>query len=368
MLLLLTATAALAATCDAKALTTALNDAAPSQVGKAYAELVACDPKAAATATSGAFARMLPGDHAVTGLVAAIGAGQAEAARGWVKALESADRSATVKSLGRQCAQAGVPAFFVDSAAAFADKFWTDRWYGGLAECRDRGVQELLRAKVTSGTSDRTQFLGVLETYSRNLGKDAMPTLVSLLGTVTDADLQTFVVGAFADVVRADPGSSAAAVSAILAAAPTLTDRGVEQARTTLTTLGAEQESDALVAVRYKSALQPDGGLLYGLWVTEVATCKKGDTKIEVHYAPVSGRAVTWPDQFPERAAPIVESFEADLAARCKGTSTVEVITPKAPFANQDAYKAWVRENLSTVTKAHLDVKVKELEHEAAGI
>ncbi len=364
MLLLLPAFVS-ASTCDVKALTTALAEASPLQVGNAYAALVACDPGTASSAAA-ALSRMLPGEPATAALVVAIGAGQLKPAQSWLAGLESSDRSASVKALGRQCDQAGVAGFFVASATDLPDAFWKDRWYGGLEGCKDKAAQELLRARITSGNYDRTQFVGVLETYCRNLGRDAMPTLISLLGTLRDVDLQTYVVSVFADVAATDPNAVSGAVDAIVAAAPGLGDGAVDQARKTLYALGAEEEADGLVLVRYKGSIQPDGGLLYGVYLKEVATCKKGDVRVEVHHAAISTRGTTWPDQVGERAAGVIDSFDAELGSNCKGTSKIDIVTPTAPFTNMEAYQAWARENLSASIKAHAELKVKELTHDPA--
>ena len=72
-------------------------------------------------------------------------------------------------------------------------------------------------------------------------------------------------------------------------------EKAVEQARITLTALGDERASDTLVVVRYKSLVQPDGGLLYGTVVVEVAACKNGKYQQVLHLAEVQETAPACP-------------------------------------------------------------------------
>lgn len=360
--------AAPAPTCDVKGLSKTLTEAAPAQSGKAFADLAACDPAAANKAAPDAFKKILAGESGDAAVITAIGVGAGQAVREWVNVQEPDDRSRTISKLGEKCDQKGVPAFFLDMVKAIGDKFWTDRWYRGLDECRDPAIQELLRARISAPGGDRTLFFGVVEVFSRNLGKDAIPTLKAAALAEKDPEMATYLVNAFADATGvgsaagANPEAVALAVAALNEIAPTLPAKAVDQARTTLLTLGAEADSDKLAAVRHKDVLQASGGLLYGVITAEIATCKKGDTQIALHMAQINDRGQTWPDQLADRIKESIgTTWKLDLGARCKGTSKTETFTPAAPFKDTAAYQVWVDATVRELQKKTPDVKFKNV-------
>ncbi|MDP2307890.1 MAG: hypothetical protein Q8P18_17830 [Pseudomonadota bacterium] len=355
-----------AASCDVKGLSKALVDAAPNQAGKAFADLAGCDPAAAKAAAPEAFKKILAGDSGDAAVVVAVSIGAGESVRSWVNAQEPDDRSRTISKLGEKCDQAGVPAFFLETQTALGDKFWTERWYRGLDDCRDPAVQELLRARITDTSGDRALYNGVLEVYARNLGKNAIPTLKAAAAAEKDAEVSGFIIDAFTNASgvgrEGGPDQEAVklAVASINEVAPLLPEKTIDKARTTLLSLGAEADSDRLAGIRYKNMMQPSGGLLYGVFTTETATCKKGDVKVVLHHAPVNEAGRTWPDQVNERIQPaLLGNFDLDLAKSCKGTGTNETATPPAPFKDAAAYQAWVDEMIREFQKKNPAVKAK---------
>jgi hypothetical protein len=365
------ATPSAKAACDAKALGKALTEAAPNQTGAAFADLAACDAAAAAKAAPEAFKKILSGDSGDAAALVALRVGAGETVRGWITAMEPADRSRTISKLGQKCDQPGVPAFFTDTHKAVGDKFWSDRWYRGLAECRDPGLQALLRDRVSAPGSDRTLFFGVLEVYSRNLGPDAVPALKTALQGQQDPEIASYLVKAFEDAagVGTPAGMNAdvakAAIAAIVEAAPALPAKAVDQARLTLLSLGTEPDSDKMAVHRFREVAQASGGLLYGLVATEVATCKKGDTRVTIHTAQVNEGGRTWPDQLEGRVKdPMNVAMKLDLAASCKGTGVVEMATPVQPFKDAAAYQAWVDKTIEELQKKHAGIKIKVIPEE----
>jgi hypothetical protein len=301
-------------------------------------------------------------------VIAAIKLGAYPVVRDWFAAQMPDDRAAAIKALGQSCDKTNVPAFFVDTEKTLGPKFWEDRWYRGLVTCRDASVQGLLKGAVEKGSSDHSEFASILEAYSRNLGAGAIPELETLLGNTKDPELATFIVNSFPDaagvgsVDGANPDAVKQSVAAIMKVAPTLPDLALDQARKTLLALGSEADSDRIAGMRYKAALQPNGGLLYGVFTTEVATCKKGDVKVVTHHATIADTGHTWPDQVGERIDPAVKAgFKLDLAASCKGTGTVTSVTPDAPFKDQAAYQAWVAEQQKDAAKKNPGVKIKDI-------
>lgn len=365
------ALAAHAQTCDVKALTQALTDAGPAAAGKAYADLAACDPKAGMNAAPDAFKRLLAGPNGDAAALAAVKIGAWQPVRDWIPTLEPDERSRTINKLGQTCDVKEVPAFFVESAKVLGDKFYTDRWYAGLDECRDAAVRELLRAEVARPTRDAIRFKSVLETYSRNLGPDAVPVLEALLADHKEPETSSYIVESFADAAGvgsaagANPDATAKAVAALVKVAPSLPTQAVDKARPTLLALGAEIESDKLAAVRYKDVAKADGGLVYGVVVAEVATCKKGDKRVQYHHAQVLDTGHTWPDQVADRiGADLAGNFELRLAESCKGTGTVKTVTSPTPLKDTAAYNTWIDATLKELQKENPVQKAKVEPHD----
>lgn len=365
------ALAAQAQTCDAKALTKALAEAGPASTGKAFAELAACDPKAATAAAPEAFKRTLAGPNGDAAVLAAVKIGAWQAVRDWVPSLMSDERSSTINKLGQSCDVKEVPAFFIDSAKVLGDSFYSDRWYAGLDDCREASVRELLRAELAKPVKDPIRFKSVLDTYSRNLGADAVPVLKALLGDQKNPELATYIVESFADAAGvgsangANADATGKAVAAIQEVAPSLPGAAVDKARQTLLALGAELESDKLAAVRYKDVAKADGGLTYGVVLAEIATCKKGDTKVQYHHAQLLDTGHTWPDQVGDRVGgQLAGAFELKLAESCKGTGTTKVVTSDVPFKDNGAYQAWVDARLKELQKENPVEKAKVVPHD----
>lgn len=357
--------------CDAKALGKALTDAAPQQVPEAYMALAACDAAAARAATAATLPRMVSGDKANEAAVAAIKAGAGKEVRAWVDGLLSDERGSVLGALGHACG--GTPevqTFFLDTAAATGEEFWTKRWARSLAECRAPSVQAWLVKEfdtiTTQNMRDQTRFLSVVEITARNLGEAAVPKLKDLLSKTTDEERQAYVVNAFADaagvgsVAGTNTKAAEAGIAAIVSLAPQLGNKGLEQARTTLTALGDERASDEMAGFRYKAVKQSDGTLLYGLVVVENASCKNGKTQQLVHVGEVRDPGQTWPDQLPAKAEAAARSaWELNLGEKCKGESKADFRVPAEPFADAKAMKKWVDEQIEIANKTAADKRAR---------
>lgn len=347
------------APCEAQ--TAALAEAAPQKVAAAFVELAACNAGLAKAAAATAFPRILAGKEADPAVVAALKLGAADTVRGWMDGLESDQRSAAVSALGESCAVAEVPAFFL--AVSATENFTRQGWYKGLDDCRVPEAQALLKTRIQGSAGDRALFSNLLDVYGRNVGVEAIPFFEQLLVGQNDPELATYIVSSFgAAAGLGQPGGASTdaatkAIGAITKAAPTLPAKAVEQARNTLKALGAEQQSSAMAKYVHKEGLQADGRLQYGVFVTETATCKKGDTRIVAHHAPVLIMDA-WPDEVGERVKAAVETFGFDLAEKCKGTGS-NAVTTSPPLKDAAAYQGWVAEQLKELGKAQPAVKPK---------
>lgn len=359
-LLLALSAPALAQDCDLRAAQADLKAATPTGVPTAYQALADCDAGAAKKAAPGALEKVLPGREGNAVLKTAIQVGADEAALEYIDGLQSDERSKAVASLGTACnASEEVAGFLTDTAKAKGDAFWTERWYRSLAECRNPGVQELLQSEIDKPVTDQTLFFGVLEVYSRNLGADALPTLQRLLGELQNEEELTYVVNAFADAAQVgglngvDTETAGKAVGIIVEMAPQLPPKAVEQARTTLLSLGAEAEANKLAGIRYQERMV-DGQLRYGVVVVETATCKGGDTQIAVHLGTLTEPGTAWPDQVAEAVEGATYGWTYELAEgrKCKGTSENTVYLSQQPVADDAALQEFWDEHRQKVIRA----------------
>jgi hypothetical protein len=355
--------AALADDCDAAALETSLNEASPTQVAKAYTALASCDEAAGRKATDGAFGRMLASEEAYAAAGTAIGLGEGARVHTWLDTLEPDHRSAAIAWLGDACKDSeSVADFFIAARADLGEQFFVERWHRGLGECRTEGIQTLLTdelaASVEGGkVKDTTGFFALLEIYARNLAMDSVPTLAGLARDLTDEEVQSYVVNAFADAAQvgsatgANPVVADAAVKEIVALGPDLGTRGVVQARTTLLSLGADREADGFAVHRWAERFS--GGYSYAATATEILTCKNGKQQGYFHHAPFTEGGGMWPEQLdPLLREKLVHEWDLHAAERCKGTGEVSVNMPSEPFADDAARSAWLEEQLKAFEAA----------------
>jgi hypothetical protein len=354
------------AACDVKGLQAQFADTSPAGSGKVYAELAACDPTAAKAMAPAAFQKVIAGDNGNAALLAGVKVGAGDIARTWIAGLASDERSSTLAWLGNQCTEAAVPGFFIDTEKSLGQKFYDDRWFAALGSCRDPQVQSMLAAAVDRARKDRAMFGAVLGTYARNLGKAAIPGIADLLAKETDPLVMIDLLKALPDAAGVGsesgptPDAVTLAISSLQPIAPKLPEKAADAARVVYRALGDDQAADSLAAVRYRSILQPSGGLLYGVIAVETATCKKGDVRIEAHQAQATDTGHTWPDELMERADPASRAiFELDLAASCKGTSEIKFFVPSEPLKDAGAYKTWADQTLAKVQKDANGVSVK---------
>jgi hypothetical protein len=370
MLLILSATLALAAKkpaapagppCLAPALA-ALAEAGPASAGKAWLEVANCDAEAGRAAAPDAWKKIIAGPGADAAAPKAIELGLGGALRDWVDTLQPDEMSSFIRTLGEQCENAAIPGFFEESAGALGDRFWGMRWYAGLGSCHSPKAVAILEGGLESQRAERSRFKGVLETLARNQGKAALPRLEKGLEAERDPELASYWIGAFADaagvgsVGGVDVAAAEQATAAISRLAPGLPELSLEAGRTTLLALRHEAESDALAAQRYRAVAQADGSLTYGLYVMEVATCKK-DTRGEVHTAMVTNAGRTWPDQVVARTAGAVAQFKWHFPKDCTGE--VVVVASPLPLADKAAFEKFVADQDAQLAKKHPEVKAK---------
>jgi hypothetical protein len=354
--LVLSLLSATASACDAPALKKTLDETSPARIGAAWVALADCDQKTALAQLPATLAKMIPGDEGNAAAERAIALGQGAQIQAWLAKQDSGAKSATVSWLGARCeATEQVSTFFLDAHKSLGDAFWKDRWYRGLADCRTPAIQEVLGAQVSSFTggriTDKTQLLSLLEVYARNLRAASIPTLTALGRSMTDAELQSYVINAFADAANVgstsgvDAAGSAAAVAAINELAPTLSDRALLQARTTLLSLEDDAAADRLA--RYRWDDRWSDGYTYAVAAVDVATCSNGKLQGTLHTARIKEQGAAWPEQIEAALRDrLVPAWSIDSGSKCKGTSEVTFTFPTEPFADAAAADAWIAEQV----------------------
>lgn len=337
--------AAHAQACDGAALDKALAQAAPAASADAYLALVECDPVRGLKATPSALRRIIGSDaNAAKAASAALRLGATDAVRTWITTLEPESRSRVSSKLGAMCdTEPAIGTFFAKLRVDLGDDFFDQRWHRGIDKCRTPEVRQLLTDALSSptvgrGTRNRTQFASILDTYARNLGRDALPKLTEYLGTARDDEEASLMLGAFGEASNigsaqgTDPETARLAVEAIVAASPKLGPQALVRARGLLVSLDAQAASDALAAQRWRDRMT-NGAYTYGVAVVEDITCKNGDQRVALHLGSFTEPGAAWPDQLAAKAQErIGTAWTFDGAAKCKGTETLTVTTSVEPL------------------------------------
>jgi hypothetical protein len=333
-----------------------------------YQQLSECDPVAAKRVAPTVIPNLIGESDGFSAAVAAINVGAGSTVMDWVGGLQRDEQSRGVRAFGKSCqGSEAVQSFLVSAAEEMGNRFWAQRWYRALAECRSEATTKLLVERVEAGAGeDRSSFFVVVEAYAVNLGLDALPKLSALVEAESDLEMQVNLIGAFADASQAgtltglDAKIAEKAADAVRALAPKLPAETMDKARATLQTLMDEAGADQLVALRYKDLQQADGTLLYGAVVFENANCKNEKVAQRYHVAEALDPGQTWPDQLEEKVRTSVElNWSLNLAERCKGTGEVVYLLPDQPFADKEAFRSWVKDTVRKNTNAEVKKAVR---------
>lgn len=333
----------------------AFAEATPGGVTAAFDALIACDPVAGKAVLPDALQRAIPGPATNAMALKALDLGATDAVNAWLPALEPDRRSAAVNYFGEQCnTSASAEAFFVTAFAASPVKFAEQRYMRAVAACKKPAARELLGNAVTvfsDGTAyrDRTPFLAAVDAYARNAGGEAVPRLEELLLQVTTAEDQSYVITAFASAARlgsaegTDVDAAQKSVAALGRAAPRIQPNAIEQARQTLTALGANDQADQLAQHRWPDR-RTDKGYRYAASANVLVTCKNTKQFAFLHLAPMVEIGNVWPEQLSARFAQNLGSlWDIDaLTTKCKGTSEITWEFPNEPFADDAKRDGWM--------------------------
>ncbi|MBW2256860.1 MAG: hypothetical protein JRI25_20010 [Deltaproteobacteria bacterium] len=356
VLLALTLMTAQAGECDV--LRTAVEEATSATVATAWAKLAACDRDAALATADMTFETALPGSDAHDAIHRGIELGLEEQVRAYLRRVPPDHRSKAIGTLGRSCDETPTIAdFFVASYQAMGTAFWSERWHRGLAGCRTEEVRALLTQALEGdvvgiGSLDRGLFFSVLEVYARNMQGDALPTLQALALKLEEEEEVTYVINAFSDAAGVgslqglDREVTEQAVSALEQLGPDLPARGVDQARTTLLALDAEEAADRYAKYRWPAAYRLGGyRYRYAAVAVERVTCKNGKQMAILHHADFTEPGNLWPDQLPALIPEkLTLEWRLDGSNLCPGEHEVAFALPWAPFQTDEDRATWLHE------------------------
>ena len=298
--------------------------------------------------------------------------GGEEIVRKWYKSLEPGEKKGLLRELGNRCQEEEtIQQYFLNVAENGTDEFWKSRYHQYIKDCRVESMQSILTTQFEKGEEQgRSQYFSVMSAMARNLEGDSIPILKETLQQTEDSELQINVIAAIFEAVDENNQNhandkklirdvSVAGIDAIYGSATTLTPKSLLNARTVLTSLEAEAESDELAGFMYDVHRQPDGRFMWGLVVVENATCKNGKEKQRFYLSSIVESGTNWADQLPERIKDVVEvQWEMDLAERCKGTGEVEYLLTELPISNSDVLSVWQTEQKESQLNANVKKRI----------
>ncbi len=362
-----------AADCDPAALKAAVEEATPLHLGARYAKWAACDPEGAAPAAKEVVPRFLASERTNPGVLAALRAGAVEPVIAWMAKLQPNELGPTIDWLGHQCDQAPqVGEFFVQAQATETERFWSERWYRGLADCSTAEVQELLTTALENRRDDRdrTRFFALVGLYARNLGAEALPTLEALLAEEPE-NQRRLVIEAWADVADVgnedgmDPDAAKAAVASLHSVLGEVPPTAADIVRNTLASLGDDVGAEASVALRWPERATGER-YRYAVCAVEQGTCKNGKAFATLHLGWLHEPRERWPDT-------LEEGLEGHLsgpwklgrtASKCKGEGTITVAMTAEPVETGGDARDWFdaqREAFAPLAEA---AKARTLDHD----
>lgn len=300
--------------------------------------------------------------------VTAVKLGGAKTVLDWMTTLEPSEQKVLLRSLGNDCQQDEVVRqMFLDVAANDPERFWGNRFYQYLSECRVDSIQTLLQDKFHEGTDQGyAQYFSVASVYARNLESISIPILSEALAKATDGNVQSNLISSISEAVTTTLENHAddkklvrdvgiAGIDAIFGKASMLTPEALTQARISLTALNAEAEVDELAGYYYQSYKQPDGNLLWGLVIVEDAVCKKGKPKQRIHVTSIVEPGTNWADTLTQRVQePAEYQWGLKLGEECKGTSETRYFVTEKPVHNQEELLVWQQEQLKAYRNTEL--------------
>jgi hypothetical protein len=344
--------------CDVTALSKVITSSTGDAAAKAFTKLAECDSKKANHFAKTTISTFLVTEDGLEAAVAGMKIGADKYVLDWMNdsELPPDEKKKILRRFGEECStEQIVQQFFINSAANDPERFWGKRYYQYLKSCKSPEITSIYTTKLDEGIGQgRSQFFAVASAYARNAEAQSFDKLSELLESTEDGEVQVNLIIAMYEAIdemkknnSEDPNASNElrnkTVEKIVAVADRLQPNALNQARTTLDALGAEAESDSMSGFYFKRKKQEDNSYLWGIVVSETATCKNGKIKQNIHTAPIiDSDGKIWPDELEELiTGDGFTDWDFTLAKDCKGTSEDLFFFSTEPFANMDEYKVW---------------------------
>jgi hypothetical protein len=348
---------------------------------ESFLELSRCAPEIAKQFIKTTVPTFITTEIGYKAAVEAVKLGGQEDVLSWVKTIEPHEQKAVLRALGDACQNdISIQNLFTSVAADDPDRFWGKRYYQYVTDCRVESINTILKTKYDEGVAQgRSQYFAVASAMARNYEGESIPILTETIANSDDGELQSNLIAsifeAVDETVENHPDEAVtirdvnlAAIASIRGNAENYSLEGIAQARTSLTALGAEAESDELAQYYYKQHQQPDGNFTWGLVIVENAVCQKNKLKQTIHVSSISETGTNWSDQMHDRVQePAQYQWELDLSKRCKGTGEVLYIVSDTPINNQEQLSVW-QEEIITKRKDPEIKKVVMLRHPALSL
>ncbi len=355
MTALLLASLAFATTPCGQTLQAELQQASTMKVPEAYVALAECDAARGRTMAPIALEKMFGDDNEAIAVRAMVDVGALDSLVPWLERIPPDDRMSMLRSIGDDCQDHPERnAFFGTLLEQKGDRFFIDRWYRGLDECRSSEGRAILTNALESerfgvGATERGSFLDILEVYTRNLRTDALPLLQSYARELGDDEeiayaLQIMPKAAGYDTDEGvDPAQAEQVSQAIFALGDILDPTRIDIARASLQRIGQAEVADSLVRYRWPDAWRVGGGRYhYAAMATYSWECRPGRQTVIVHSGEFAEDGKMWPDALATAAEERLAQQWPVEDAPCDTAPVVSISVSEQPLKTANDREQWL--------------------------
>ena len=325
------------------------------KVPEAYVALAECDAARGRTMAPIALEKMFGDDNEAIAVRAMVDVGALDSLVPWLERIPPDDRMSMLRSIGDDCQDHPERnAFFGTLLEQKGDRFFIDRWYRGLDECRSSEGRAILTNALESerfgvGATERGSFLDILEVYTRNLRTDALPLLQSYARELGDDEeiayaLQIMPKAAGYDTDEGvDPAQAEQVSQAIFALGDILDPTRIDIARASLQRIGQAEVADSLVRYRWPDAWRVGGGRYhYAAMATYSWECRPGRQTVIVHSGEFAEDGKMWPDALATAAEERLAQQWPVEDAPCDTAPVVSISVSEQPLKTANDREQWL--------------------------
>lgn len=332
-----------------------LQAASTLKVPEAYVALAECDAERARTMAPVAVQKMFGDDNEAIAVRAMVDVGALDTIVPWLERIPPDDRMYMLRAIGDGCEDHPERnAFFGTLLEQKGDRFYIDRWYRGLDECRTPEGRALLTDALQSdrfgvGATERGSFLDILEVYTRNLRTDALPLLQRYARELGDDEeiayaLQIMPKAAGYDTDEGVDAAQARQVGeAIFSLGDILDPTRIDIARASLQRIGQADVADSLVRYRWPDAWRVGGGRYhYAAMAVYTWECRPGRQDVIVHSGEFAEDGKMWPDALTQAAQQRLAQQWPVEDTPCDAAPTVTIAVAEEPLKTANDREQWL--------------------------